>query len=173
MSDDAAWPGEAPKERPNKSRLKREARALVALAERLAALDAATLARIEMPAHIRRAFDDLARMHARGARKRQLKFIGKLFRDMDTDAMQDAIRRIDEDKARADARFHRAERWRARLLDANDADALTEFIAEAPGTDIVRLRQLIRNARQERRENKPPRAARELFRLIRDSLPPG
>ncbi len=170
MSDDAPWPDGQPKARPNKSRLKREARELVALAERLAALDGDALARIAMPAHIRRAFDDLARMHARAARKRQLKFIGKLFRDMDTDAMQAAIRRIDEGKARADARFHLAERWRARLLDADDAGALTAFIAEHPGADATRLRQLIRNAQKERRENKPPRAARELFRLIRDSM---
>src|SRR5215470_1480287 len=55
------------------------------------------------------------------------------------------------------------EAWRERLL-ADDA-ALTDFAVEHPGADLQAVRVLIRNARKEQKEARPPRAYRELFRL--------
>ncbi|MGB3937873.1 MAG: ribosome biogenesis factor YjgA, partial [Burkholderiales bacterium] len=68
--------------------------------------------------------------------------------------------------AAARARHQRLEDWRARLLD--DDGALTEFAAAHPGADLQGLRTLIRNARKEIAGGKPPRAQRELFRVLRD-----
>ncbi len=63
------------------------------------------------------------------------------------------------------ARFHRLEHWRDALLERGD-DALGEVLEAFPHADRQRLRQLVRNARDEQQRGKPPRAARELFRLL-------
>jgi len=52
-------------------------------------------------------------------------------------------------------------------LIADDA-ALTEFAGEHAGADLQGMRTLIRNARKEIAQSKPPRAQRELFRVLRD-----
>ena len=59
------------------------------------------------------------------------------------------------------------ERWRSRLID--DDGALTEYASSHPEADIQALRALIRNARKEIAEAKPPRAQRELFRILREA----
>ena len=46
--------------------------------------------------------------------------------------------------------------------------ALTEFAGAHAGADLQEMRTLIRNARKEIAQSKPPRAQRELFRVLRD-----
>ena len=46
--------------------------------------------------------------------------------------------------------------------------ALTSFASEHPGADLQKIRALIRSARQERAHSRPPRAYRELFRVLKD-----
>ena len=53
-----------------------------------------------------------------------------------------------------------------------DDAALTEFVAAHPGTDLQELRALLRNARKEAKEGKPPRAYRELFRFLKNADAP-
>ena len=65
--------------------------------------------------------------------------------------------------------MHRVEAWRERLLDEGDA-ALGALLDEHPTADRQHLRQLVRNALEERKRNKPPRAYRELFRELRGLL---
>ena len=55
---------------------------------------------------------------------------------------------------------------RERLL--GDDGALTEFAAAHPQADLQALRTLVRNARKEAKEGKPPRAYRELFRFLKE-----
>ena len=67
----------------------------------------------------------------------------------------------------------------ARILSLELADdgALTELLAAHPGADAQALRTLIRNARREQKEGRPPRAFRELFRALKSleagTSPPG
>jgi ribosome-associated protein len=65
--------------------------------------------------------------------------------------------------------MHRIEALRERLLADGDA-ALAELLDEHPQADRQRLRQLVRNALDERHRNKPPHAFRELFRELRELL---
>ena len=69
------------------------------------------------------------------------------------------------------ARLHLLERWRARLL--NDEKALEAFITEYPRADIPQLRALIRNARKEQEQNKPPKSYREIFQFLKALEAPG
>lgn len=160
MSDDTS---------PSKSQLKRDMQALQDLGERLVALPQARLDRVELPAALRDAVLEARRISARGGRKRQLQYIGKLMRHVDAAPIEAAIARMDGNDQAATALLHQAERWRERLLEAGD-DALTEFLDRYPGADRQRLRQLQRNARAERDSEKPPRYQRELFRLVSETL---
>ncbi|MGN1209869.1 MAG: ribosome biogenesis factor YjgA [Duodenibacillus sp.] len=69
------------------------------------------------------------------------------------------------------AALHRAERLRDAMI-ADDA-AVTDYVAEHPETDVQKLRQLVRAARKEREAAKPPKSARELYKLLYATfLPP-
>jgi ribosome-associated protein len=66
------------------------------------------------------------------------------------------------------AKFHQAEKWRDKLIADNEA--LTLFLNAHPDADATHLRQLIRNARDDAARSKPPKAFREIFRVIREAL---
>ncbi len=155
--------------RPNKSQLKREAQALLNLGKKLVALDTSQLQRMTISDELRQAIQDGKSIHQNGAKKRHFKFIGKLLREMDTSALEKTIENIEFGTAKANAAFHNIERWRNRLLDAEDSHALTEWMQAYPLSDVSRLRQLIRNARKEIEQNKSPKSSRALFQLLRDS----
>jgi ribosome-associated protein len=106
------------------------------------------------------------------ARKRQNQFVAKLMRRLD-DAELDAIRAAlehDRDLARrGTAELHQVESWRERLVAEGD-EALTSLLAAYPQADRQQLRQLARQARLERDQNKPLHAYRELFRQLRELM---
>jgi ribosome-associated protein len=105
------------------------------------------------------------------AHKRQLAHLAKLMRAHDEEDFAPARAALANDRgksARETAALHRTEALRESLLGDNGDAALTSFIAENPGVDHQHLRALIRQARRERDTNKPPRAQRELFRLLRE-----
>lgn len=158
-----------PTERPSKSQLKREASALQALGERLVELTPAQLARIPLPAELQHAVAEARRIRQRGGRRRQLQFIGKLMRQVDAAPIQEAVQALDERGRRAAAEHRQAEQWRDRLLTDGDA-ALAEFLETCPTADRQQLRQAVRAAQRDREAGASPRAARVLFRLVREAL---
>jgi ribosome-associated protein len=62
--------------------------------------------------------------------------------------------------------MHALERLRTRFLE--DEKVIGEIAAAHPGADLLHLRQLRRNALKEQQLGKPPRAFRELFRVLRE-----
>jgi ribosome-associated protein len=106
------------------------------------------------------------------AHKRQLQFLAKQMRreeDEVLEAIRDAMDEGGEAARRETALLHQAEQWRDRLLADGDA-ALADLLEAFPHADRQKLRQLARNAADEKARNKPPRAFRELFRELRDVL---
>ncbi|HEY0179630.1 MAG TPA: ribosome biogenesis factor YjgA [Dokdonella sp.] len=157
---------------PSRSELRRGALDVLRLAETLASMSDAELARLALDDELH---EEIARTRAvtsHIARKRQLQFLAKQMRKLD-EATLERIRRAlahDRDEARREAAaLHHVERWRERLLDGGD-DALTAFVAEYAEIDRQRLRQLVRNALAERAAGKPPHAFRELFRTLRETM---
>jgi ribosome-associated protein len=140
--------------------------ALQTLGERLIDLSKEQLAKIDMPEELREATRDAQRFTKHEARRRQLQYIGKLMRNLDPAPIQAAIDEIDGVSAAANARQHALERLRERFLE--DESILNEIAQRAPAADFQHLRQLRRNALKEKAENKPPRAYRELFRVLRE-----
>ena len=72
---------------------------------------------------------------------------------------------------RAVALMHRMEHWRERLLAEGDV-ALAELLDEYPQADRQQLRTLVRNALAEKAKNKPPRAFREIYQVLRELMLP-
>lgn len=159
---------------PSRSQQRRDALAIFDLAELLVGLSDGQLAPLPMPDDLRELVRESRRITAPIARKRQLQYLAKHMRRED-DAVIDAIRRAlehDRDEARRDtAQLHRLEAWRERLLAEGDA-ALAELLQAHPYPDRQHLRQLVRNAKEERLKHKPPQAYRELFRTLRALLAP-
>ncbi|TDO12539.1 MULTISPECIES: ribosome biogenesis factor YjgA [Halomonas] len=155
-------------ERPSKSQLKREMQALQQLGEQIIAMSDAQRARFPLSDDLLRAIEETGRIKAREARRRHMQYVGKLMRGEDLDGIQAVFAEIDSETLRRDHAFHRLEGWRDRLIAEGDA-AVEAFIDDYPDADRQALRQLIRNARREREQDKPPTNARRLFRLIRDT----
>lgn len=158
-------------DRPSKSRRKRDMQALQALGERLVELPQAQLDRIALPDDLAEAIR-LARMiSARGGRKRQLQYIGRLMREVDPEPIRAALARIDGGAQEKKARLHHAERWRDRLVKEGDT-ALEELFDRYPSADRQHLRRLQRIAVQEAAGDGPPKYQRELFRALRTLFDP-
>jgi len=155
-------------ERLNKSQQKREIKALLELGKQLAALDRNALHNMDLPTDLLQAIIDVQTMK-HGAQKRQFKLICKLLRQINTDSLEETMASLNDQKAQLDRLFHQAEHWRERLI-SGDADAMTEFMDTYPYADAGQIRQLLRNADRELRANKPPRASRQLFRLLRETI---
>ncbi|MDO4937466.1 MAG: ribosome biogenesis factor YjgA [Sutterellaceae bacterium] len=156
---------------PSKSQKKRDSEAMQKLGLELARLGTDQLARIDLPEDILDAINDYKKMKSFGALRRQAQLIGKLMRKLDGAAVREAIDRATGESRAAVAALHRAERLRDAMIE--DDKAVTSYIEENPEADVQRLRQLVRAARKERDQAKPPKSARELYKLLYASvLPP-
>ena len=150
---------------PSKSQLKREMTALQDLGAELATLSKERLAKIDMPERLRDALLDAQRFTKHEAKRRQMQYVGKIMRDIDTAPLQAAMDEIKGNSTAATVRQHRLENLRTRLME--DETKFSELARDFPTADIQHLRQLRRNAIKEAQQNKPPRAYRELFRELR------
>ncbi|VXC29786.1 conserved hypothetical protein [Burkholderia sp. 8Y] len=165
--------GDAPDQvydRPSKSQLKREMHALQELGEALVALPKDALKRMPMPEDLDSAVREARRITDHEGKRRQMQYVGRVMRSLsegDIAALRTALDTHRGVNKAETARLHWIERAREQLL-ADDA-ALTEFIRQHPGVDPQEGRTLIRNARKERQQQKPPRYYRELFQWIKNA----
>ena len=161
---------------PSRSQQRRAALDVLELGEQLAALSAAQLAKLPIPDELLPHIRETQRITSYGARKRQLAFLAKQMRRQDDealDAIRDALSKDGDAARRETAAMHRIEALRDSLLGEDGDAAMTELLDAHPDADRQKLRQLVRNAHEERKRNKPPRAFRELFRELRELLAQG
>ena len=149
----------------SKTKRKQQMHELQALGVALVELPETQLHEIEIPQALREAVLEAKRIKSHEAKRRQLQYIGRLMRELDPAAIRARLDAIEGSSAEATARHRRLEALRERLLE--DDGALTDYVASHAGADLQALRTLIRNARREQKEGRPPRAHRELFRLLK------
>ncbi|AXE97780.1 ribosome biogenesis factor YjgA [Paraburkholderia hospita] len=157
-------------DRPSKSQLKREMHALQELGVELVALPKDALKRMPMPESLDDAVRAARRITDHEGKRRQMQYVGKVMRgllDDETAALREALDKYKGINKAETARLHWIERTREKLL-ADDA-ALTEFIRQHPAVDPQEGRTLIRNARREAQQGKPPRYFRDLFQWIKNA----
>lgn len=151
---------------------RREALEVLALGEKLVALTPAQLARLPIPEDLLPHIAEAKRITSHIAHKRQLAYLAKQMRREDDEvleAIRDALDANSETSRREVAVMHRIEAWRERLIEEGDA-ALAALLDEYPAADRQHLRQLVRNAAEERARNKPPRAFREIYQVLRELM---
>lgn len=156
-------------ERPSKSEAKRASLEVQKLGEELVNEARDRVKRVPMPEDVRDAILMCQTITNHEGRRRQMQFVGKKMRTLDEEEIAIIQRTIDSWKgmSKADtAALHALERRRDKLLA--DDKALTVLSAEHPELDVQHLRTLIRNARKEQAENKPPKAYREIFQILKD-----
>jgi ribosome-associated protein len=151
----------------SKSQRRRDALELKSLARDLIAMSRAQLARVPLDEDVRAAIDEAQQIRSNVARKRQLQYVAKLIRRSDATPIIEAIEALENDTRQLSARQHRVEAWRDHLISEGDP-ALSELLLQRPGADTQAIRQCIRKALTEAARDKPPAAARVLFRLLRE-----
>ena len=150
----------------SRTQLKKEAKALQRLGEKLIALSDDQLARMELPALLIEAIQAVRTMRSRGARRRQIQYIGTLLRNIDVAPIEQSLLEIEQGAYRLAREFHRIEAWRDRLVAGDDA-GFDEIVETIPDVNRQRLGQLVRSARKEKQKNAAPKSARNLFRYLK------
>jgi ribosome-associated protein len=166
---------------PSRTELKRESTELQKLGEDLLTLRGDLMARLALPEKLVDALAAVKRITNFEGRRRQMQFVGKLMRGLDEEVLQavrDALAEQHGGSAQETMALHAAERWRDDLI-ARD-DALTEWLAAHPGTDVQQLRALIRQARKDGQPDaesvskglapRRGRAFRDIFQLVREQM---
>jgi len=155
-------------ERPSKSELKRQMTALQKLGQELIDQPRDRVKRVPMPDDVRDAILECQLIKDHEGRRRQLQYVGKKMRTLTDEEVATIQRTIDSWRGASKAEtatMHSFEKKRDKLL--TDDKALTELLEQHPQLDAQHLRTLIRNARKEQAENKPPRAYREIFQILK------
>ena len=148
----------------SKSQIKRELHELQALGKQLVELSDKQLVHIPVSDKLREAI--VAAKHMKhGALSRQHKFIGNLMPDEDVDAIRLALETLQQPHKNEVSKFHKIEQWRDQLLQG-DQDLLNELANKFDLFERQYVGQLIRNAKKELAQNKPPKSARLLFKYL-------
>jgi ribosome-associated protein len=160
---------EDPDAGPSKSELKRQMTERQKLAEVLAALSSDALKSIPMDEAIKTAIAETPKIKSFEAIRRHKQYLGKLMRFLNQEELETIQKRLDaiQGVSKAEtAKLHFLESYRDKLI-TND-ETFTTLIEKYPDMDIQNMRTLIRNARREKEQSKPPKAYREIFRVLKD-----
>ncbi len=142
--------------------------ALQKLGEELIAEPRDRVKRVPMPEDVRDAILECQLIKDHEGRRRQTQYVGKKMRSLEPDEIAAIQKMLDSWKGASKsetAALHAIERKRDKLL--TDDKVLTQLLADNPELDGQHLRTLIRNARKEQAENKPPKAYREIFQILK------
>lgn len=158
---------------PSRSQRRRDAWDVLELAEKLVAMPASQLKEVPLDETILDAVKMAQKITSHIAHKRQVHYLAKLMRKQaDLEAIRVSVDKPLEVRRRETAELHLMERWRERLLSEGD-EAVGELVTQYPDTDRHRLRQLIRQAGVEKRENRPPSAYRAIFQVLKAQIQGG
>jgi ribosome-associated protein len=150
----------------SKSQVKRDLQALLDIGKELTALSESQLAKIPLPDNILEAVQFSHSLKSNGAKKRHLQYLGKIIREVDPEPIKAALQKIKFALKENTRQFHKLEQWRDDLIVTGDA-ALQKLLELYPDADRQHLRQLIRNAKNDRDKNKNSGAETELFKYLR------
>lgn len=156
-------------EKISRTQKKKAAQALQKIGEQLVKLGDAQLAAMDLPADLAEAVQLARQMTRHEARRRQMQYIGSLMRKLDVEQIKKEINGIDRQDYEAVRRFKKAEQWRDALV-AGDDSRISWLAKQLPDIDQGHLFQLVRNARHASARHKSPKAARQLFRFLRQCI---
>lgn len=165
MSDDEA-------KRPGREFTRKTGRLVAATAEELtdALLEAKApiLARVELDPITREAVVALRGMFGKKERPRHLRYVQKLIRDSDMEALRASLDAAIEGGGQDDA-TRLAERFRDRIA-AEGASAMEAFVEDHPTVDRTALRQALLRFEKATTDSERTRAKRSMLEALRDAI---
>lgn len=153
----------------SKTKLKKLAKEVEGLAKQLAELTDAAFKRLELDDELREEVILARETLGRGSHKRQIKYLAGLLREQPEEVIRlSAALEAQDQVALEDRRqFHHLEQLRDRLCDQDSFQtAFNEVLELCPNIDRKTISRLSRSVHQ----HADKRAARELFRRLRDEL---
>ena len=150
----------------SKTELKKDSKKIQDFGRKISGLTINNIEAFKFPSNIYDATIDLKNLKSNSAKKRQVQYLGKLLREIDLTNAFLVMKQLEVSSQKEIQRNHIIEGWRDKLLSNNDS--ITEFIDEYPKIDRQSLRQTVSNAQKEKKDNKPPKHSRQLFKLIKD-----
>ncbi|MEZ9190941.1 ribosome biogenesis factor YjgA [Vibrio sp. 10N.286.52.F8] len=150
----------------SKTEMKTDMDALQKLGEELVGLKPSVLDKFPLSEDLAQAIKDAQRFKNE-AKRRQLQYIGKVMRNVDPEPIQAALDKVRNKHSQATAELHKLEQLRDRVVAEGDA-AISEVMEMYPEADRQRLRQLARQANKEKSANKPAKASREIFQILKE-----
>lgn len=154
---------------PSKSELKRLSQKLQELGEELVVLPQNEFDELPLPDNLREAVALARRITAHGGLYRQKQYIGKLMRTIDAEPIRAALESRNVRQRAETLKLRRIESLRAQLIDS-EGPGLDALLVPYPQLDRRTVLRLVAQARSERDRGQPPRAARELFGMLRNGL---
>lgn len=153
---------------PSKSAVKRQMIALQEIGEALTRLTEKQMANVPIEdERLVIAIKETHNIKSNSARKRQLQYIGKLMRDVDTEAIERALQAMYRQKKDSNNAFHELEKLRDSVLEQG-VDGIEQLLTRWPSADRQQLRQLVLQHQREVKNKKPPAASRKLFKYLRE-----
>jgi Uncharacterized protein conserved in bacteria len=155
----------------SRSQKKRESTAVQKIGATLTSLPKAEIEALGLPDDLVAALLDWKKFPGHEAKRRQMQYIGRIMRDMNLDAIEEILEAHLSPKRAEAQQLHQIETLRDTLVNAEDNErerVLATITAQYPSAPLARLRHLAITAGAERAGKKPPKAYRELFRLLRD-----
>lgn len=151
----------------SKTQKKKEAHSLQELGEKLLHLSKEQIKEIGIPEEVLEALDLARTIKSREGLRRQIQYIGSLMRKIDSDSIQQAVDQFDQGNYKKALEFKETEQWRDELISGNN-NLMEEILENHINSDRQQLSQLVRNARKEVGNNKPPKSSRVLFKYLRE-----
>ncbi|MEP1448644.1 MAG: ribosome biogenesis factor YjgA [Paraglaciecola sp.] len=154
----------------SKTQIKAQMVAMQKLGESLVHLGQSSLAKVPMDEELLEAVM-LARkiLRKKEGYRRQLQLIGKIMRNTDIVPIEQALANIKSAHKKINNAFHEIEILRDEILQQGDKK-IDPTIADYPLLDRQKLRQYVRQANKQQAENKPPKASRELFQYLKQTI---
>lgn len=154
---------------PSKSQRKKIALELQDLGKKLTSFKSRDLDRLPLPEKLKSAISEFSRLpNSRGARKRQLQYIGKIMRGCDKQEIEQAIFRLDpfpkQDKSNAELIFQLSN-----LLIQKGDKGISEILDSHTSFDRQKLRQLYREFNKEQ-ESRRTLARKKIENYIASAL---
>jgi len=102
-----------------------------------------------------------------GALKREIGRVGKIMVDEDHEQIKENVAKIKRAHNGEIRQFHQLELWRDELI-AGDKEVMNVLVGTFEDLDIQYVRQLVRNAQKEVKQEKTPKSARLLFKYLQE-----
>ncbi|MEJ2155757.1 MAG: ribosome biogenesis factor YjgA [Desulfobacteraceae bacterium] len=125
---------------------------------------------LKLPDALQEAVAMARKIKSHEAKRRQLQYIGRLMRDVDSEEIEKALERIVAGEAEKRRQFKRVERWRDELAEGN-IERLEWLMERYPAINPEELTGLIESARGKGSGMETKKARRVLFRYLNRLIP--